>query len=76
MIDDIFKYLRSKMAANEWTRIDELTDTMRQQGLTEKELEDVVNFLMKYFVEVDTSGQCVKLNSWTYNFFEVSKPRF
>lgn len=74
LIDEIFQRLCSKMTTAEWVRPDELTEIIRRQGLTQRELEEIAGFIKKYFMNVDESNQRMKLNSWTYNLFESSTP--
>lgn len=62
------------MATAEWVRPDELTEIIRRQGLTQRELEEIEDFIKKYFMNVEESSQRMKLNSWTYNLFESSTP--
>jgi len=73
LIDEICRYLYSKMATEEWTSLDELYEIVKRHCLGKKEMEDsMMNFLKKYFIEVDESKQKVRLSSWAYNLFEIS----
>lgn len=71
-IDEVCNYLFSKMVVGEWTSLDDLSELVGRHGLNRKEAEDVLNFLKKYFLEVDESEQKARLNSWTYDLCKIS----
>ncbi len=56
----------------EWIGIDELVELVRRSGVSEQDLEAVLEFLRKYFIEVDESGRRVRLKPWARDLFGVS----
>ena len=69
MIDEICKYLYSKMTTEEWTNVSELREIIKRQNLKTEEAETVMDFLKKYFLEVDESKQRARLNPWASSLF-------
>lgn len=72
LIDEVFQSVRLKMETTESMRFADLTEIIRKQGLNQKEVEDIQNFLKKYFIEIDEQ-QLIKLRSWAYDLFDLSK---
>ena len=70
MIDEVCRYLYSKMAVAEWISLNEITNIIKKYCLTTKDLEDTLSFLNEYFVEFDESKQKVMMNHWTCNLFK------
>ena len=68
MIDEICAYLVSK-PAERWTELREITKVVREFGLTDAEAESAMNFLAKYFLELDEKGERARLIRSFYDIF-------
>lgn len=69
MIDTVLTYLCSRQAASEWVSLREISGMMGSQGLTEVESSKMMDFLKKYFVEVDEKRKRVRLSFWASELF-------
>jgi hypothetical protein len=69
LIDNVLEYLCSKSVSG-WTGLLELAGVMRRFGLSQEESTEIIEFLRKYFVEVDESKQKVKMSSCAISLFE------
>lgn len=73
MLDEIFEDLCSRIADEEWTSLNELSDVLKRRGLGREETEGVMRFLTSYFLEVDEIGGRARLSSWAHDFFDISE---
>ncbi len=71
MIDDLCEHLSTRMTSEEWIDMSELYMLMKNQSLKPAEVEDVMGFLKKYFLEIDEIGQKARLNPWMHNLFKI-----
>jgi len=55
---------------NEWTDLSEIVGVLKKYGLTEAEAESTLNFLTKYFLELDESGRRARPIRSFYNLYE------
>jgi hypothetical protein len=62
IIDEICEYLNTKLT-NEWTGLDNVYELLVKRGMSHEEVEEVLDFLAKYFVEFDEKGSRVKLTT-------------
>jgi hypothetical protein len=72
MIDEVFWHLCSKITAEGWVDLDELSDFLMKHGLSQKEVEELMGFLEKYFLEVDVRARRVKFTPWAFELFKFS----
>lgn len=68
MIDEVCAYLVSK-PADRWTELTEIRETVRKFGLTDAEAQSALNFLAKYFLELDEKGEKARLVRSFYDLF-------
>lgn len=68
MIDEVCAYLGSK-PADHWTELSEITKVVRKFGLTDAEADSALNFLAKYFLELDEKGERARLIRSFYDLF-------
>ena len=69
MIDEVCGYLVSK-PADHWTELSEIAKVVREFGLTDAEAESALNFLAKYFLEIDEKGERARLIRSFYDLFK------
>ena len=69
MLDDVFNELYSRTSRGEWATMDELREIIEKRRLPKEAETAVFTFLKDYFLELDESGNKVKLGSWAYNLF-------
>jgi len=69
LIDEICAYLVSK-PADHWTELSEITKVAGKYGLTDAEAESTLNFLAKYFLEVDEKEERARLIRSFYDLFK------
>jgi len=65
LIDEIFGYLRSKTLIDEWSSLDEVRKLIVKGRIDNKEVSRLTDFLNKYFFELDSASNLIKLNKWT-----------
>ena len=69
MIDEVFDCLFSNLGS-EWIDADEILKFLMDQGLSVNEAELVLDFLSKYFLEIDGSGRKVRVLSCFRRLYE------
>ncbi len=72
MLDEVFERLYRNSKSEKRTDLEELYRIIKESFLEEKDAEYVMDFLKKYFIEVDEETRQVKLSPWTYSLFEMS----
>lgn len=72
MLDEVFERLYRNSKSEKRTDLEELYRIIKESFLEEKDVDYVMDFLKKYFIEVDEETRQVKLSSWTYSLFEMS----
>jgi len=70
LIDEVCEYVCSKVSFDKWVNLDEINEIFKGYGLTEAQVEATLNFLKKYFLELDESKQKAKLTPSFHNFYE------
>lgn len=68
----VSEHLCSKVDNAEWIDLDELAEIIKRSDLSQQELEDVLEFLRKYFIEVDEGRRRARLKPWARSLFGVS----
>jgi len=72
LLDEVFERLYRNSKSEKRTDLEELYRIIKESFLEEKDVDYVMDFLKKYFIEVDEETRQVKLSSWTYSLFEMS----
>ena len=71
LIDEVCAYLSSR-PFGDWTDLTEITHVFRKRGLTDAEAKSALDFLAKYFLELDESGRRARLIRTFYNLYRRS----
>ena len=71
MLDEIWEHLLSREMGEGWTSLDQLERMAKSLRLDEKEAREVLDFLKKYFLEVDEKSKKARLSSWSQNLFKI-----
>lgn len=53
----------------EWVDLSVIINIMRAHGLTDEEIKMILNFLIKYFLELDESGRKVRATKGFFNLY-------
>ena len=73
-LDEVCEYLFSKMSADESVGLDEIKRILRDFRLADSEVDLALDFLERYFLELDDSRQIAKLTPSLYSFYtEISR---
>jgi len=67
IIDEICEQICSVI--HEWTDMSVLMDILRRYNLTDKEIKILLDFLLKYFLEVNESGRKIRPIKGFYNLY-------
>jgi hypothetical protein len=70
MIDDIIEKLLSETKAGAWISLQKLHEILQGYFKEKSEADEVMDFLEKYLIEVDSEQYLVRLNDWAYKLFE------
>ncbi len=72
MLDEVFERLYLDTKSEKRTDLEELYKIVKESFFEEKDAEYVMDFLKKYFLEVDEETKQVKLSPWAHSLFEIS----
>jgi hypothetical protein len=70
MLDDVIEKLISETKANKWISLQKLNEILQDFFQEKSEAKEVIEFLEKYFIEVDSDRYHVRLNDWAIKLFE------
>ena len=70
MLDDIFVKILSETKASKWMSMPKLREILHDYLQEKAEDEQVMDFLEKYFIDVNNDKSLVRLNDWAHKLFE------
>jgi len=71
LLDDVCRQLCSRTAGGDWISLPKLSEIVRSFYADEKDAEAVLDFLGKYFLEVDESESKARLSPWLCSLLEI-----
>ncbi len=72
LIDDICRQLSVDTSRGEWISLEELEEMLIDKNMSDMSVEDardVMNFMVKHFLETDYTGRKVRLKQCFYKIF-------
>jgi len=71
LLDDVCRQLYSRTAKGNWVSLLELREVVRSFYTDEGDAEAVLDFLGKYFLEVDERERKARLSPWLCGLLEI-----
>ena len=70
MLDDVFSKILSETKASKWMGMPKLRGILQDHFQEKAKAEQVMDFLEKYFIDVNNDKSLVRLNDWASKLFE------
>ena len=70
MLDDVFVKILSETKASKWMSMPKLREILHDYLQEKAKAEQVMDFLEKYFIDVNNDKSLVRLNDWANKLFE------
>jgi hypothetical protein len=70
MLEDVIEKLLSETKASKWISLQKLHEILQDCFPEKSDADEVMEFLEKYLIEVDSDRNFIRLNDWAYMLFE------